>query len=158
MNKSVNFKNIITSILLLFSYCFCFSQTNEAPSISAQGRQFYCPNSTINILTDFSITDPDDIYISAFYIQVSEGYQKNADELILTGTHPNISTTWDVDEGKLSLTPRIGGLMLISELEEAVKDVVFSSRLGNPIPEKFFSLSIGDINYLPSTDHFYDFV
>jgi len=158
MNKSVNFKKFFTSVILLFSAYFCFSQTNEAPSISAQGRQFYCPNSTINIVTDFSITDPDDIYISAFYIQISEGYQKNADELRLTGTHPNINTSWDVDEGKLSLTPRVGGLMLITELEEAVKDVVFSSRLGNPTPEKFFSLSIGDANYLPSTDHFYEFV
>lgn len=51
-----------------------------------------------------------------------------------------------------------GTEMLLSDVEEAVKDVVFTTNATTIIPEKKFSLTIGDANYLPETDHFYQFI
>ena len=47
---------------------------NIAPTITATGNQAYCPLSNINIVTNISITDPDDTSTEAIYIQISSGY------------------------------------------------------------------------------------
>ncbi|PQJ77574.1 hypothetical protein BTO16_11220 [Polaribacter glomeratus] len=138
---------------------FLFSQTDSAPFIKAEGRQTFCIGSPIKIVTDFSITDVDDTTIEAFFIQISTGYQAGFDRVSLSGTHPNILSTWNATEGKLTLiSSRSGTEMLFSDLEKAVKEVVFTTTATTIISEKFFSLSTDDANYLPATDHFYLFI
>lgn len=150
------------------SYCiflliFCclgslWGQTNLPPEISVSGRQAYCPLSQIPIATNFSITDPDDSGIDVFFIQISSGYNINIDRLILTGNHPGINASWNNIEGKLTLEPVGAAEILYTDLEAAVRDVVYESLNTIISQEKFFSFNIGDANYLPSTDHFYEYV
>tara|TARA_R110002072_G_scaffold85314_1_gene193348 strand:+ start:10357 stop:12471 length:2115 start_codon:yes stop_codon:yes gene_type:complete len=139
---------------------FFFSETiDDAPVITAQGRQAFCIGNPINVVTDFTITDSDETGIESFFIQISNGYQINFDQLELTGNHPNIITNWDVNEGKLSFTAANGASeMLLSDLENAVKEVIFRTTATAIVPEKGFSFTIDDANYLPFTDHFYEYV
>ena len=132
---------------------------NMAPVLSATGNQAYCPKSQINIVTDFNITDPDDTEIDALYIQISTGYEVGNDLLILSGSHPNIFTPcpWSAQEGKLTLKGIGGSKVSYVDLISAVKDILFQSNSNNPL-NKTFSITIGDANYLPSTDHYYEYV
>lgn len=159
MHKSIRFTKQLFIFILLLNSTFIQTQTDQPPSITADGRQAFCIGSPINIVTDFTITDPDDTSIAAFYIQISSGYQVNLDFLQLTGNHPFISTSWNPNEGKLTLASVFrGGEIPLTDLENAVKDVVFTTSANDVTIEKFFSLSITDANYLPLTDHFYEFV
>ncbi|MGY8908847.1 MAG: C-type lectin domain-containing protein, partial [Flavobacteriales bacterium] len=160
MINSINFKSKILFYVLVMLSSFLFSETiDDAPVITAQGRQAFCIGNPINVVTDFTITDSDDTGIESFFIQISNGYQINFDQLELTGTHPNIITNWDVNEGKLSFTAANGASeMLLSDLENAVKEVIFRTTATAIVPEKGFSFTIDDANYLPSTDHFYEYV
>ena len=160
MINSINFKSKILFYVLVMLSSFLFSETiDDAPVITAQGRQAFCIGNPINVVTDFTITDSDDTGIESFFIQISNGYQINFDQLELTGNHPNIITNWDVNEGKLSFTAANGASeMLLSDLENAVKEVVFRTTATAIVPEKGFSFTIDDANYLPSTDHFYEYV
>ena len=158
MNKSLLIKNKIALFLLLLMSSFLSSQ-DSAPSITATGRQAFCVGDPIQIVTDFSITDIDDTTIGSFFIQISTGYQSIFDKLDITNSHPTITSSWSSSEGKLTLSSSVSGSeMLLTDLEKAVKDVIFISSSTNPTSEKTFSLSIGDADYLPSTDHFYEFV
>ena len=87
------------------------------------------------------------------YVQISQGYVAGEDILILNGDHPGITTSWNVDEGKLEITGN-GGPALISDIIAAVYDIVFFSPNPNPV-DKYFSFTIGNVNYLPSTGHYY---
>ncbi|AOW19041.1 hypothetical protein LPB03_08240 [Polaribacter vadi] len=160
MINSINFKSKILFYVLVMISSFLFSETiDDAPVITAQGRQAFCIGNPINVVTDFTITDSDDTGIESFFIQISNGYQINFDQLELTGNHPNIITNWDVNEGKLSFTAANGASeMLLSDLENAVKEVIFRTTATAIVPEKGFSFTIDDANYLPSTDHFYEYV
>ena len=159
MNKSLKSRNKIVTFIFLMMSSFFYGQVDNAPSITADGRQAFCPGSSIRIVTDFTITDIDDTTIDSFFIQISSGYQINFDQLQLSGNHPAIITNWNNTEGKLIfLSSVIGTKMLLTDLENAVKDIVFTTTANNIEEEKFFSLSIGDANYLPLTDHFYQFI
>ncbi len=135
-----------------------WSQINIPPVVTAIGDQFYCPLSQINIVTDFNIVDPDDTEIEAIYIQISSGYSSINDRLILTGSHPNISSTWNINEGKLTIKSSTNPLIDYIAIIAAVKDVVFESSLVAISGEKVFSITLGDANYLSSTDHYYEYV
>ncbi|PWH81480.1 hypothetical protein DIS18_14455 [Algibacter marinivivus] len=143
-------------VFLLFACNLCWSQ-NVAPTLTATGNQPYCPNTQINIVTDFDIVDPDDTEIEALFIQISTGYVQGEDNLSLTGTHPNILTSWDATQGKLTLFGVGSALVSYVDLIAATESVVFQSSNNNPI-DKTFSITIGDANYLPSTDHYYEYV
>ena len=160
MINSINFKSKILFYVLVMLSSFLFSETiDDAPVITAQGRQAFCIGNPINVVTDFTITDSDDTGIESFFIQISNGYQINFDQLELTGNHPNIITNWDVNEGKLSFIAANGASeILLSDLENAVKEVIFRTTATAIVPEKGFSFTIDDANYLPSTDHFYEYV
>ncbi len=146
------------SFLFLFVYSsFCWSQNNP-PKIVAIGNQAYCPLSQLNIVTDFDIIDPDDTEIDAFYIQISTGYINGQDILNLTNVHPNIIAQWNSSEGKLTLKSSGSGLVSYTDIIAAVKDVVFESNNLTVSGEKYFSFTIGDANYLPSTGHYYEYV
>lgn len=146
--------------LALFGLIFSTPILAQPPEVFATGRQAFCPGNPIPIVTDFSITDPNNTTIDAFYIQISEGYQQGFDTLQLdVSLHPNILPVWNASQGKLTLISRgTGSQMLLTDLENAVKDVVFNTTATNILPEKKFSLTIDDANYLPETGHFYRFI
>jgi len=148
-----------SSILIFFALHVCLGWTqNIPPSLNAVGDQSYCPGTQINITTSFDIIDPDDTQIDAFFIQISEGYTFGEDILMLTGTHPNIISSWNATQGKLSLSGLGGVAMQYSDLIAAVNDVVYQGTVNTNSGDKFFSFTIGSANYLPSTDHYYEYV
>ncbi|QTE24461.1 T9SS type B sorting domain-containing protein [Polaribacter cellanae] len=135
-----------------------YSQTDNAPVITANGDQAFCIGNAINIVEDFTITDSDDIGIEFFYIQISSGYQKGFDFLNLA-SHPTITRSWNSNEGKLTLFSKVAGTeMLFADLIDAVKQVVFTTTANAVSKERIFSLTADDKNYLKETDHFYEFV
>jgi gliding motility-associated-like protein len=143
--------------LCFVPYLLC-SQTNVAPEVNATGDQIYCPLTSIRVATAFTITDPDDTEIDAFYIQISTGYERALDTLRLENNHPNVEATWNSQEGKLTLTGVSGSAVAYVDLIAAVSDVVFESSSTSPTEEKFFSFTIGSANYLPETGHYYEYI
>lgn len=156
----MNFKQKGFLFLLLFLFVqndFFAQITNSAPILSSIGDQIYCPGTTMNIVTDFNIIDSDDIGIDALYIQISTGYVNGQDVLTLTGIHPTIVSTWDSNSGKLILTG-VSVQPTYIALIAAVKDIVYSSNASNPRGIKKFSVTVGQENYLPLTEHYYKYV
>jgi hypothetical protein len=127
---------------------------DDPPVITAVGNQIYCPNGSLPIATSISITDPDDTSTSAVYIQISNGYINGEDLLSLAGSHPNITASWDVVQGELTLQ----GPTTYTEFEAAVLATEFSSSSPNPSGSRQFSITVGEANFLPVTQHYYEFV
>jgi len=139
----------------------CNAGTTLPPVISATGDQFYCPTENINIVTAFSIShDPGETGTQAAYIQISSGYSSGFDRLKLLNPalHPNVKESWDTTSGKLTLTSTTGIDLSYSDIEAAVKDLVFTNSSANASGTRTFSITIGQANYLPSTQHYYLFV
>ncbi|WP_445453802.1 Ig-like domain-containing protein [Flavobacterium sp. 25HG05S-40] len=134
-----------------------WSQQNIAPYLTATGNQIYCPGSTVKIVSNMNITDPDDPGIDAIYIQISSGYQRGEDLLNLTGIHPNIVTNWNPTTATLTLAG-ISIQPTYTELEAAIEDIEFSSSSTNPSGIRNFSISVGQANYLPSNGHYYLYI
>lgn len=105
-----------------------------------------------------TITDPDDTGITAIYIQISSGYDNGYDHLTLTGTHPNISSSWNPIAGTLTLSGVGGAQPTYVDLVAAIKDIEFSSTAANPSGTRNFSISVGQANYLPSNGHYYLYI
>lgn len=159
----LNLSKQYVSLFILIAVCllqihYCAGQTNQPPVISAQGDFAYCPLSRTPVVTSFAITDPDDTQIEAFFVQISIGYQRGFDQLSLTGTHPTVTTSWNDAQGKLTLTGIAGSPLVYADLIPAIYDVVFESTATNPTQEKQFSFTIGEANYLPQTEHYYEYV
>lgn len=148
---------ILFSFFLFFGSVLSWSQ-NIPPTIEAIGNQVYCPLTQIPVATAFNIIDPDDTTLSKLFIQISTGYIINQDQLRLTGSHPTITTSWNTVEGKLTLAGVGNAPMIHSDLINAVLDVVFESTSSAISGDRFFSFSIGNANYLPSTGHYYEFI
>jgi gliding motility-associated-like protein len=131
------------------------------PVIKATGDQLYCPQSTLNIVTGITIThDPLELGTQAVYIQISSGYSNGFDKLTLANPalHPSIITSWDATAGKLKLSSPTGADVLYTDFVDAIKDVVFNNSTAAAFGTRTFSITIGQANYLPSTQHFYLFV
>ncbi|MGV3695661.1 Ig-like domain-containing protein [Flavobacterium sp.] len=148
--------HLIFYLLILCCFHLSWSQ-NVAPYLLATGNQMYCPGSSVKIVSSMSITDPDDTGIGAIYIQISSGYVAGQDSLTLTGTHPNITSTWNATTGTLTLTG-VSGQPTYVDLVAAIEDVEFSSSGANPSGVKNFSITVGQANYLPSNGHYYLYV
>jgi gliding motility-associated-like protein len=131
-------------------------KANIAPILIATGNQMFCSGSPMNIVTNMTITDPDDTGIDAVYIQISSGYVNGQDLLTLAGVHPTILSNWNATTGKLILSGASGQPTYI-ELVAAIKDIVYSNNTPSPSGIKNFSISVGQANYLPSTDHYYEY-
>lgn len=127
---------------------------NDPPVITATGDQVYCPGSNAPVVETVSITDPDDTTADLVIIQISSGYVNGEDLLTLTGSHPTITSSWSGVEGKLILT----GPATLSAFESAISAVVYSSSASNPLGTRQFSITVGSVNYLPSTGHYYEYV
>jgi hypothetical protein len=114
----------IIIFFVLINGLWVFSQ-GEPPFLSATGDQIYCPQTQQNIVTSFNITDLDSNSTTGFYIQISTGFVLGEDQLILTGTHPNIIANWNSAEAKLSLLPANGISIEYTDIINAVLNVVF---------------------------------
>jgi len=146
------------TIFFLFVFQVLFAQSNKAPVVSATGNQAFCPGSEIKIVTDFSITDEDNTDIDAFFVQISEGYEVGLDLLSYNITPNLFDINWISSEGKLTIKGNGGGKINLTDLNDIVKNIFFSSTSINPTVNKVFSFTIGDANYLPSTGHYYRFI
>ncbi|WP_298392834.1 T9SS type B sorting domain-containing protein [Flavobacterium sp.] len=152
--------NTTTILVFLFSLLGLFTKaqtSNVAPILTATGNQIYCPGTPMKIVTNMTIVDPDDPGVTAIYIQISSGYVSGEDLLTLTGLHPTITSSWDSNTGKLTLS----GLFsqpTYAELEAAIEDVEYSNSSFNPSGVRTFSISIGQANYLPSNGHYYQYI
>jgi len=171
-NQTYSFEKIRSSNinLITFSNDTIKSNTKKSsnlslaiipPVIKATGDQLYCPQSTKNVVTSILIThDPLETGTEAGYVQISSGYSSGFDQLALinVAAHPSITTSWDATAGKLKISSATGGNVLYTDLEEAIKDVVFSNSSAAASGTKTFSITIGNANYLPSTQHYYLFI
>ncbi|WP_430411802.1 T9SS type B sorting domain-containing protein [Kordia sp.] len=148
-------RSIRLTCLMLLASIIAYAQ-NTPPTITTQGNQQYCGDMPMNIATSVSITDPDptDTTLPVVYIQISEGYVDGQDQLSLTGTHPNITAFWTPALGRLALV----GPATFAEYEAAIAAVVFETTQTIFTEDKFFSINLGDANYLPSTGHYYFYV
>jgi len=145
-------------LVLLFAQSYFYAQTsNVAPILTATGNQIYCPLTSMKIVTDMTIVDPDNTGIDAIYIQISSGYTIGTDVLTLTGTHPTISSSWNPTLGKLTLSG-ITSQPTYTALIAAIEDVEFSNSSPNPSGIRTFSITVGEANYLPSNGHYYQYI
>ena len=153
----MSLKRILRITLMFWSLFFMFQGfcQSDPPVVTAIGNQIYCPQTQQNIVTSFNIVDTDSNSTEAFYIQVSSGYVLGEDQLILSGSHPNVTSNWNAAQAKLTLSPASGSTILYTDIINAVYDVVFiSSNLS--VGPKTFSLTVGEANFLDG--HYYDFV
>lgn len=147
---------VISSFITIFLFSGVVAQ-NAAPILLATGNQVYCPQTSLPIVTNMSITDPDDVGIAAMYIQISSGYVLGQDVLTLTGIHPTITSSWNAIEGKLTLSG-IGGDPTYIQFKAAIESVVFTNSAINPSGQRIFSVTVGQANYLESTGHYYQYI
>ncbi|MCW5515730.1 C-type lectin domain-containing protein [Muriicola sp. Z0-33] len=133
---------------------FTIAYPDEPPLVVGSGDQVYCPGSSVPVAQSITITDPDDTSTTAVYIQISAGYVNGEDLLTLTGSHPNITSTWDAVQGELTLQ----GPATYAEFELAVLATEYSSSAAAPTGTRQFSITVGEANFLPSTGHYYEFV
>lgn len=128
---------------------------NDPPSITATGDQIFCPGDPIPVVESVEITDTDSSTLDAVYIQVTSNYDVSGDVLSLTGTHPNITASWDTSEGRLFLE----GPATLAEFEAAISDVVFQTTATvSGGDTRTFSIVMNEANYLESTGHYYEYV
>ncbi len=131
----------------------------DPPRLDATGDQLYCPQTNIKIVETFTITtDPSQVGTSAIYIQISSGYSAGFDKLELSNStaYPNIVSSWDSNAGRLTLSSLVSGQnILYADFEKAVRDVVFSNSSLSASGSRTFSITIDQLNYLPSTGHYY---
>jgi gliding motility-associated-like protein len=147
---------IIISFISIFLISNAIAQ-NVAPVLQATGNQVYCPQTSLPIVTNMSITDPDDVGIAAMYIQISSGYVFGQDVLTLTGIHPTITSSWNATEGKLTLSG-VSGDPTYLQFKAAIESIVFTNSAVNPSGQRIFSITVGQANYLESTNHYYQYI
>lgn len=129
------------------------------PIIKATGDQVYCTHTSISIVTDITITDPTKTETEAIYIQISTGYNDSQDVLNLNGSHPKISSNWDRITGRLTLTGKNEGeLIPYIDFITAIKSIVYTNSSNKPTGNRTFSISTDKLSFLPSNQHYYEFV
>ena len=154
MKRFLSTQTFLITLYFIFQGGSLLSQS-EPPVVTAVGDQIYCPQTQQNIVTEFDIVDPDSSTATGFYIQISAGFVIGEDQLILTGSHSNINSSWNPTEAKLSLFPASGSSIDYNDIINAVNDVVFFSNNLNVGP-KTFSLTVGEANFL--NGHYYEFI
>lgn len=144
--------HIICFVFIMLSQILC---AQNPPNITATGNQFYCGESPMSIVTDVAISggSGNDI-LEEVFLQIATGYTIGSDILSLTGVHPNITASWSIGEGLLTLT----GPASFTEFENAILDIQFQTSENNFTQDKFFSINLGNANYLPATGHYYLYV
>jgi gliding motility-associated-like protein len=135
---------------------------NTAPIITATGNQIYCPQTHQKIVTGVSIVDPDDTSTNEIYIQISTGYVNGQDVLTLANplSHPTITTSWDMNAGKLKLYSPTGVPISYLDFIAAIQDVEFNNSSASVSGTRNFSITLGtgQLSYLPSNGHYYEYI
>jgi gliding motility-associated-like protein len=131
---------------------------DSPPVVTATGNQVYCKGTPIPIVTAFNITDIDDSETNAIYIQISSGYVSGQDILTLNTTIPNITSSWNAASGKLTIQGVGGQNVPYTSLITAVENVFYNNNSANANGSRTFSITMGQANYLPSTQHYYQFI
>lgn len=154
-----NSARLFLTILLFTAIQQANAQTDIAPVVTATGQQTYCPGSLLNIATDFHITDTDDTGATEVYIQISSGYVSGQDLLGFNAAN-GVTSTWNATSATLVLKSTTNGAeVLYGTLETAVENVVYTNTSSNPSAgTRTFSISLGNANYLPSTQHYYRYI
>jgi hypothetical protein len=133
---------------------------NTAPEIhTTSNPNAYCPGSYTKIVNTATLLDPGNV-IFEIYIQISTGYVNGQDKLSLANpsSHPTIGvSSFDITTGKLRLYG-IDTSATSADFEAAIKDVVYNNSSLTPSGTRGFSITIGQANYLPSTQHYYEFI
>lgn len=132
----------------------CVSQ--NLPQIQIDGNQNYCVGSAIAIVTNVDIDNPGGVgnTLNTVFIQISEGYEINQDLLYLNGNFSNITASWSVEQGLLSLS----GPASLMEFEDAIASVFFETTQNEFTADRAFSINLSSANFLPSTGHYYMYV
>lgn len=157
-NKESKTIKSITIAVWLVTSLFSFAQNNASPVVTASGDQRYCIGSYINIVEQFEISSVSTEEINEFNAQISLGYQRGFDVLILNNPPATIRTSWNAVEGKLTLSSTTQSPIPLADLISAVESIQFYTDAFNSTDEKVFSLTLGSANYLPSTQHYYQYV
>ena len=144
----------LLSLLLLFLLGIN-STYAQAPILEADADQIYCPLSSITIAPDFDLQNPGGSPIDALYIQISSGYERGTDFLEIINL-PNLTQSFNPSNAKLTLN--FSNTVTTSEIIAAVRAVTFRSSRANISGRRVFSITIGQANYLASTDHYYEYV
>ena len=139
--------------ILFFVLFLSVVNSQVAPQITVVGNQNYCAEDAMAIVTDISISNNIGD-LDAVYVQISAGYSQGEDVLFLDGVHPNISATWSVGEGQLSLNGPASSV----EFENAIRAIQFQTTQSVFVQDRFFSINLGEANFLPSTGHYYFYV
>lgn len=127
--------------------------SQSPPQIVVEGNQLYCAEAPMPILTDISISGGEGT-LDEVFVQIATGYSLGSDELVLTGNHPQITASWSIATGLLTLT----GPATYFEFENAIRDIRFQTTESNFTQDKFFSVNLGEANFLPATGHYYFYV
>jgi gliding motility-associated-like protein len=129
---------------------------DNPPEINISENQTYCLNTGVPIVNSASITDPDvaDTNLDELSIQISEGYELGFDLLEYLGANPNITSSWNSQEGNLTLT----GPATFTEFETALLNVEFSTTQVNYTANRSITVNLGNANFLPLTGHYYFYV
>ena len=110
---------------------FCFQKILVAPNASIEGA-----------------TVPPEFKISI------ANFKKGEDTLFYDGANSKIKTQWNTN-GSLVLS----GATTLPEYQEAIRQVYYNNVSKNPTSEKKnITISLIDVDYLPETKHFYQFV
>lgn len=162
-------KTLHIIIILFFFYNHNYSATTstviDPPSIATESYGVYCPQTYQKIAKNVIIThDPSETGTDAIYIQISSGYVNGQDLLQLSNDYrlnnPSITSTFIASEGKLKIFNSSGNLIPYSDLKNAIEAVEFYNSSPNPSGTRSFSISVGNgqISYLPSNGHYYEYV
>nr|WP_288834165.1 T9SS type B sorting domain-containing protein [uncultured Flavobacterium sp.] len=162
-------KTLHIVIVLFFFYNHNYSATTstviDPPSITAESYDVYCPQTYQKIAKNVIINhDPSETSTNAVDIQISSGYRIGQDLLQLNNDYklnnPSISSTFIASEGKLKIFNSSGNLIPYSDLKFAIEAVEFYNSSPNPSGTRSFSISIGNgqVSYLPSNGHYYEYV
>ena len=160
MKINIFFKIILALSLFMTKTTYAI----DPPVIKATGNQAYCPGTSLKIVETISISsDPSEPKTDAVTIQISSGFAAG-DFLTLANPslHPTISIGlgFDLNTGMLKLSSLTGNKIPYADFEAAIKDVQFSNSSTSPSGTRTFSISLGtgQLSYLPSNGHYYEYV
>ena len=171
--KNRNTTILFLTLILLFGTQLGYSKTfvidppvnktlvTTAPSITISGNLnlSYCPQTDLNIIENVNLSDPDN-QIKEIFIQISTNYVNGLDQLKLANPslHPKIKVdVFDINTGRIRIY-KADATTTLNDFESALKDIQFRNNSTTPSGTRNFSITLGQVNYLPRNKHFYRYI
>ena len=171
--KKRNTTILFLTLILLFGTQLGYSKTfvidppvnktlvTTAPSITISGNLnlSYCPQTDLNIIENANLSDPDN-QIKEIFIQISTNYVNGLDQLKLANPslHPKIKVdVFDINTGRIRIY-KADATTTLNDFESALKDIQFRNNSTTPSGTRNFSITLGQVNYLPRNKHFYRYI